>query len=79
MYYVYILSSIDFDQTYVGVTDDLKSRLDAHNSGKSIHTEKFKPWQITNYIAFADKKRAMSFEKYLKTGSGRAFANKHLR
>jgi putative endonuclease len=42
------------------------------------HTRKYKPWRIETYIAFSDEKRAFAFEKYLKSGSGRAFANKRL-
>jgi len=44
MHYVYLLRSIKFpDQTYTGLTDDLKSRLEKHNQGGSPHTAKFKP------------------------------------
>ncbi len=66
------------DQTYRGYTEDLKVRLKEHNSGKSKHTAKFMPWELVSYHAFADKKKAMDFEHYLKTGSGKAFANKRL-
>ena len=79
MKYVYLLQSIPFpDQKYIGITSDLKLRLKAHNQGKSLHTAKFKPWNLLTYCAFANKSKAIEFEKYLKTGSGRAFAKKHL-
>jgi len=79
MYYVYLLRSMNNpDQTYRGYTEDLKVRLKEHNSGKSKHTAKFMPWELVSYHAFADKKKAMDFEHYLKTGSGKAFANKRL-
>ena len=77
MYYAYILKSINFDEMYVGSTNNLIKRIDDHNSGKSLHTKKFKPWKIVTYVAFDNKQRALQFEKYLKTGSGRAFVNKH--
>ncbi|HTC02325.1 MAG TPA: GIY-YIG nuclease family protein [Xanthobacteraceae bacterium] len=79
MKYVYILESID-DPTchYTGITDDLKSRIVRHNAGEVPHTSKFKPWRLNTYIAFADKERAIAFEKYLKSSSGRAFAKKRL-
>lgn len=77
MYFVYILKSVNFERLYIGTTNDLTSRLKDHNSGKSIHTKKFKPWQIICYFAFSDEKKAIDFEKYLKTGSGRAFRAKH--
>jgi len=78
MWYVYILRSINFPkQEYVGATADLKRRLPEHNAGKSTHTAKFRPWELVWYCAFPDKYRALEFEKYLKSHSGRAFAKKH--
>jgi predicted GIY-YIG superfamily endonuclease len=78
MKYVYILKSLTTpDRYYVGGTIDLRKRFAAHNSGESSHTSKFMPWELTTYVAFSDHKKADSFEAYLKTGSGRAFAKKH--
>lgn len=48
-----------------------------HNSGYSFHTSKYTPWQLVNYFAFSSRHAAGEFEKYLKTGSGQAFANIH--
>jgi putative endonuclease len=80
MKYVYLLESIDRpDETYVGLTDDLKARFAAHNAGRSSHTSKFKPWRLVTYIAFSDDRKAADFERYLKSSSGRAFANKRFR
>ena len=77
-YYVYILRSIKYpDQTYIGFTSDLKKRIMKHSEGGSPHTSKFKPWQIENAISFTNKEKALKFEKYLKSHSGRAFASKH--
>ena len=79
MRYVYLLQSIDFaDERYVGMTDDLKTRLAAHNAGQSPHTSKFKPWRLVTYLAFTDHAKAVAFERYLKAGSGHAFARKRL-
>ncbi len=78
MKYVYILQSEIGDHFYVGVTDDLKSRLHRHNAGEVTHTSKFKPWRLKTYIAFSNPQSAIEFEKYLKSGSGRAFAKKRL-
>ncbi|WP_425992162.1 GIY-YIG nuclease family protein [Brevundimonas sp. TWP2-3-2] len=79
MRYVYLLQSIDHDdERYVGMTDDLKSRLAAHNAGQSPHTSKFKPWRLVTYLAFTDPAKAQAFERYLKVGSGHAFARKRL-
>ncbi|HEX5212123.1 MAG TPA: GIY-YIG nuclease family protein [Pseudolabrys sp.] len=80
MMYVYILASIDFPgETYIGLTDDLRKRLAAHNAGQARHTSKFKPWRLVTYLAFSNKDKAVAFERYLKSSSGRAFAKKRLR
>ena len=79
MKYVYILqSALDENRYYTGLTDDLDRRLVEHNNGKSIHTNKFKPWKIKTYIAFSDHKKAEEFEAFLKAGNGRAFIKKRL-
>jgi putative endonuclease len=79
MKYVYLLQSLSFPtQRYVGVTTNLKERLQAHNAGASLHTSKYRPWKVVMYLCFQDDRRAAEFERYLKTGSGQAFANKHL-
>ncbi len=71
-------SILNPEQTYIGFTEDLKTRLKAHNNGQSPHTSKFKPWALITYIAFQDENKARAFEKYLKSHSGKAFANKRL-
>lgn len=79
MWYVYILRSLKSpDREYVGFTSDLRRRLKDHNSGKSRHTAKYKPWKIAWYCAFPDKTKALDFETYLKSHSGRAFTSKRL-
>ena len=79
MYYVYIIRSVKFSkQFYTGFSSDIVQRLDDHNKGKNVHTNKFKPWRIIYYCAFTDKKKALDFEEYLKTASGIAFRNKRL-
>ena len=79
MYYVYLLESLACDgERYVGATVDLRRRLDAHNVGKSPHTAKFRPWKLVAYLAFSERERAFAFERYLKSGSGQAFAGKRL-
>lgn len=79
LYYVYLIeSSCAEGERYLGMTSDLKRRLEQHNGGKSSHTSKFKSWKLTTYIAFTDRAKAEAFERYLKSGSGHAFARKHL-
>jgi predicted GIY-YIG superfamily endonuclease len=78
MRYVYLLQSIPFPgQHYVGITSQLQDRLRKHNAGESPHTTKYRPWKVTAAIRFEDDGKAAAFERYLKTGSGRAFALKH--
>lgn len=79
MWYVYIIRSIHHpEQEYTGATADLKKRMTYHNNEKSTHTAKFVPWKLVWYCAFPDKYKALEFEKYLKSHSGRAFAKKRL-
>ena len=79
MRYVYLLQSkSSVDERYVGVTSDLKQRLADHNAGKSSHTSKYVPWKLVAYVAFSDERKAETFERYLKSGSGHAFARKRL-
>jgi predicted GIY-YIG superfamily endonuclease len=78
MHYVYLIQSESFDERYIGVTSDLKRRLVEHNAGKSPHTSKFVPWKLVTYIAFSNERKAEIFERYLKSGSGHAFARRRL-
>ena len=79
MWHVYIIRSLNSpEQEYIGATADLKQRISDHNAGKSSHTAKFKPWELIWYCGFRDKYKALTFEKYLKSHSGRAFARKRL-
>ena len=76
MYYCYILLSSKSHIFYFGSTNDLKSRVRLHNSGKVRATKPHIPWKLVWYGAFITEKEARDFEQYLKTGSGKAFAYK---
>ncbi len=79
MYHVYIIRSIDFsEKIYVGRTTNLQKRLSNHNSGTTPHTKKYRPWELQVEIGFKDELKAIEFEHYLKSGSGRAFRVKRL-
>ena len=79
MYYVYLIQSVsDPTRRYVGFTTDLRQRIAHHNEGKLPTTAGRGPWQLITYLAFSSKKQALAFEKYLKSGSGHAFAKKRL-
>ena len=77
MFYVYILRGKD-DLPYTGCTQDLRARLEKHQSGYVPATRSRIPVELMFYCAFTDQYKAFEFEKYLKTGSGRAFMQKHL-
>jgi putative endonuclease len=64
-------------EQYAGCTEDLDARLERHNSGYVPATEKRRPVELLVYVAFNNKYKAFEFEKYLKSGSGRAFLKKH--
>ncbi len=78
MYFVYIIQSQIDESYYVGITEDIKQRLQDHNSGSAKYTSSKKPFKLIWYCAFPSKTKALSFEKYLKHGSGFAFRNRHL-
>jgi len=79
MHYVYLIESEEKPtKRYVGFTDYLKQRLSDHNTGKSKHTSGRGPWALVSYVGFRNRDKALTFEKYLKQGSGHAFANRHL-
>jgi len=79
MHYVYLLRSVDHpDRTYIGLTADLQARLRSHNEGANRYTSRHRPWTIVGYVAFESRPKAAAFETYLKSGSGHAFAKRHL-
>jgi putative endonuclease len=77
---VYILKSEAApNRYYTGLTSNLAERVDAHNAGRVPHTASGKPWIIDVVVEFSGERRAVAFERYLKSGSGVAFATRHLR
>ena len=79
MHIVYLLQNRnDPKRHYVGLCKNLKKRLAEHNTGECKTTSEAKDWEIDVAVYFRDEKKAAAFERYLKTGSGRAFSRKHL-
>lgn len=79
MSWVYLLRSARFpEKTYIGLTTNLEQRLRDHDEGRSRHTSRFGPWELVVAIQFKDPAKAAAFELYLKSGSGHAFARRHL-
>jgi putative endonuclease len=75
MQYVYLLKCSD-GSTYTGCTRNIDERLIRHNKKQILYTSTRLPVKLITYIAFTDKYKAFAFEKYLKSGSGKAFSNK---
>jgi putative endonuclease len=76
--FVYVLKNADQNpHFYVGLTSNVGERLADHNMGRCSHTASRRPWHLHVVLEFSDEKRAIRFERYLKSGSGRAFAQRH--
>ena len=75
--FVYIIRSEKNGMRYVGSTSDVARRVAIHNSGGSSFTTPHRPWRLAVALEFPTEDRALAFERYLKTGSGRAFAKRH--
>ncbi len=77
MFYVYLLRSISHpQQTYIGFTKNLKQRLETHNAGHATHTSKYTPWTLVSFLGFDTSEKAIAFEQYLKTSSGKLLLKK---
>jgi predicted GIY-YIG superfamily endonuclease len=78
---VYLLHSLSFQERwYTGyTTKPIEHRLFDHNNGEVTSTRRYAPWELVTYIVFTDKEKAVAFERYLKSGSGIAFRNRHLK
>ena len=76
--FVYVLrNEAQTPRYYVELSSNVRGRLADHNAGRCAHTARHRPWQLHVVIAFTDEKRAVGFERYLKSGSGREFAKRH--
>jgi predicted GIY-YIG superfamily endonuclease len=75
---VYIIrSDADPSRHYVGITSDVRGRVEWHNHGPCGHTVSHRPWLLVVSMEFPTEREAVRFEKYLKSGSGRAFTKRH--
>ena len=75
MFYVYMLKSKSSKPiTYVGYTNNLKSRLNLHNSGKGAKFTRGRQWKLIYKEIFKSKKEAISREYYIK--NNRTLRNK---
>ena len=76
-HFVYVLAN-EHGHHYVGHTQDLNLRLKEHNSGTVPSTKKGRPWHIQWFCCFCTPEEAIAFERYLKSGSGVMFRQRHL-
>lgn len=75
---VYVLRGLtDPNRHYTGRTSNVTRRLERHNAGLNTHAAPHRPWRLLVSMELHDYIAAARFERYLKTGSGRAFANRH--
>jgi hypothetical protein len=72
MTYVYLLESVSFPAACRAYRRSADTTQIAQRRPVP-HTAKFRPWRLITYIAFSDERKAVAFEGYLKTGSGRPF------
>jgi predicted GIY-YIG superfamily endonuclease len=77
MHYVYFIRSESRpNKTYAGMTEDVMTRLAAHNSGDVPFTSRYRPWSLISYVAVQTPAKAAELEQYFKIGSGHAFWHK---
>ena len=69
-YYVYVLLSLKDRKLYIGLTTNLKKRLQEHARGDVKSTKKRRYLKLIHYEYFIDKKDAEAREKFLKSGHG---------
>ena len=56
----------------------MKNRLAEPDAGECKTTAEARPWAVDLAVYFRNEKKAHAFERYMKTGSGRAFSKRHL-
>ena len=81
MFTVYVLANENDKSWYIGQTDNLKRRIQEHNSGQGGRTTRINSgrWALIYAEAYIDRRDAIGREKFLKGGSGRKYLNKQLR
>lgn len=77
MWYVYFLE-LSNQSIYVGSTNNLKRRVQTHQTGNVLSTKAHTPVKLKSYIAVETEQKARELEQYFKSGSGKAIAKKRL-
>ena len=72
MFFVYAISSLSANYIYVGLIDDIKRRINQHNSGYERTTRPYAPFKLLLTETFPDRMSARLREKYYKTAAGKS-------
>jgi len=67
MFYVYFLKSLKNKDLYIGSTENIESRLSAHNFGKVKSTKFYRPWELLGYEKYDLRSEAVRMEKFFKS------------
>jgi putative endonuclease len=79
MFYTYVLKSLKDKKLYVGLTGNLKQRLEEHRKGRVESTKERLPLNLIYYEACLNRADAAKREKYLKTYHGKMFIKNRLK
>jgi putative endonuclease len=71
MFYVYAVQSLINSRVYIGQTNDLDSRLAAHNAGAVKSTRQYRPWRLIKSQQYETREAARWFEHSIKSSRGR--------
>jgi putative endonuclease len=69
-YYTYVLLSQKDNELYIGLTTNLKKRLQEHARGDVSSTKRRRHLKLIHYEYFINKEDAEAREKFLKSGFG---------
>ncbi|MBL7980864.1 MAG: GIY-YIG nuclease family protein [Flavobacteriales bacterium] len=70
---VYALASAEKEYIYVGLSMDVKRRIDEHQRGKERTTRAYRPFEVLIVEFLPDRTEARKREKFLKSGAGKEF------
>lgn len=69
--FVYVLISEKDGRFYVGMTENVATRLSQHNAGRTKSTKGYRPWKLFFFECYDTRALARKREKYLKSGYGK--------
>ena len=78
MWYVYVIKSKEHPFLYIGMTQDVETRLKEHNNGETQSTKAHRPYELKTYITMPTSDKARKLEKYFKSGSGKTILKKRI-